>query len=324
LTAWIGGGRLAAMRTDKKWAAAALAAPVVLVSALLAGCAGTGSGGPGRTASATAPVPTAASTSASHATQALAQIERRFHARLGVYMLDTGTGRTVIYRAGERFAYCSTSKALSAAVLLQRSTDSQLSRVITYRASDLVEYSPITSPHVATGMRLRDVIAAAVQYSDNTAANLMVDQLGGPPGLQTALRGLGDPTTDVNRDEPALNDAIPGDARDTSTPAALGADLRRVVLGGVLGPARRQMLTNLLLGNTTGGAYIRAGVPSGWKVADKTGNGGYGTRNDIAIVWPPARSAIVIAILSDRGAPHASSTDALIAGATKAALAALS
>jgi beta-lactamase class A len=172
-------------------------------------------------------------------------------------------------------------------------------------------------------MRLRDVIAAAVQYSDNTAANLMVDQLGGPYAFQTALRGLGDPTTDVDRDEPALNDATPGDIRDTSTPAALAADLRHVVLGSVLSPGRRQLLTNLLLGNTTGGLYIRAGVPAGWKVADKTGNGGYGTRNDIAVVWPPARPPIVIAVLSDRGVPRASSADALIADATKAALAAL-
>jgi beta-lactamase class A len=314
------------MLSHKKWAAAlaAPAAPVVLLSALLSGCGGGTSAGPGQTASATtAPATNARDTSQSRAGQALAQIERRFHARLGVYVLDTGTGRTVTYRAGERFAYCSTSKALSAAVLLQRFTDAQLDRVITYRASDLVEYSPITSRHVATGMRLRDVIAAAVQYSDNTAANLMVDQLGGPHALQTDLRGLGDPTTDVDRDEPALNDAAPGDIRDTSTPAALGADLRRMVLGSVLSPGRKQLLTNLLLGNTTGGLYIRAGVPAGWKVADKTGNGGYGTRNDIAVIWPPAGSPIVIAVLSDRGVPHASSADALIAGATKAALAAL-
>jgi beta-lactamase class A len=310
------------MRTDRK-CAAALAAPLALLAALLTGCGG-GNGGPGQTASsAAAPAANARDTSQSRAGQALAQIERRFHARLGVYVLDTGTGRTVTYRAGERFAYCSTSKAISAAILLQRFTDAQLNRVITYRASDLVEYSPITSRHVATGMRLRDVMAAALQYSDNTAANLMGGQLGGPHALQTDLRGLGDPTTDVSRDEPALNDATPGDTRDTSTPAALGADLRRIVLGPVLSPAHRQLLTSLLLGNTTGGPYIRAGVPAGWKVADKTGNGGYGTRNDIAVVWPPARAPIVIAVLSDRGVPHATSNDALIADATQAALAAL-
>jgi beta-lactamase class A len=304
--------------------AAALAAPVALVSVLLSGCGSGNSAGPGHTASAPgASAASAAATSQSRAAQALAQIERRFHARLGVYVLDTGTGRTVTYRASERWAYCSTSKALSAAILLQRFTESQLNRVITYRASDLVEYSPITSQHVATGMRLRDVIAAALQYSDNTAANLMVDQLGGPHALQADLRGLGDAATDVDRDEPALNDAAPGDTRDTSTPAALGADLRRIVLGNVLPAGRRQMLTSLLLGNTTGGPYIRAGVPAGWKVADKTGNGGYGTRNDIAVVWPPAGAPIIVSVLSDRGAPHASSADALIADATKAALAAL-
>lgn len=309
------------MLTDRKWAAA-LAAPVILVSGLLGGCAATGGAAPGRTGTPGA-TPTAATGSSSSVTAALAGIERRFHARLGVYVLDTGTGRTVTYRAGERFAYCSTFKAVVAAILLGHDTDHQLDQVITYRASDLVEYSPVTSQHVATGMRLRDVIAAALRYSDNTAANLMVSQVGGPQRVQADLRGLGDPVTNVNRDEPALNDATPGDPRDTSSPRALGTDLRRMVLGTVLSPARRQMLATWLRGNTTGALYIRAGVPSGWTVGDKTGNGGYGTRNDIAVAWPPGRPPVVIAILSDRGSPGARSDDALIADATRTAVAAL-
>jgi beta-lactamase class A len=238
-------------------------------------------------------------------------------------MLDTGTGRTVTYRADERFAYASTFKVLAAGTLLKRTTDDQLNRVVTYGASDLVHYSPITSRHVGTGMTLRDLIAAALQYSDNTAANLLLDQLGGPDGLQAELRGLGDTTTHVDRTEPALNEAAPGDIRDTSTPRALGTDLRRFVLGDVLPKNRRQLLMSWLLGNTTGGPYIRAGVPSGWKVGDKTGNGGYGTRNDIAIAWPTSGSPIVIALLSDRGSADASSDDALVADTTKAAVAAL-
>jgi beta-lactamase class A len=284
-------------------------APLVLMAALLAGCGGAGSA---HTASATASAPVS-----------FAQIEHRFHARLGLYALDTGTGRTVAYRADERFAYASTMKAFSAGVLLRRSTNKQLDHVITYRASDLVDYSPITSKHVGTGMKLRDVIAAALDYSDNTAANLMLNQLGGPRGLQAALRGLGDATTNVDRTEPTLNTAIPGDTRDTSTPRTLGGDLRRFVLGGDLRRPRRRLLTNWLLANTTGGPYIRVGVPAGWKVGDKTGNADYGTRNDIAIAWPTSGSPIVISILSDRGSANASSNDALIADATKAAVAIL-
>lgn len=306
-----------------KYRTAVLAVPLVLVPGLLSGCAGSSNAGPARTPAATAATPAASVISQGPAAQALAQLERRFHARLGVYMLDTGTSRTVTYQADERFAYCSTFKVIAAGTLLQHTTDGQLDRVISYGASDLVAHSPITSQHAGTGMTLRDLIAAALQYSDNTAGILLLDQLGGPRGLQAALRGQGDATTHVDRTEPALNEAIPGDTRDTSTPRALGTDLRRLLLGGMLTTGRRQLLTSWLVGNTTGGPYIRAGIPSGWKVGDKTGNGGYGTRNDIAIAWPPSGSPIIIAILSDRGSADASSDDALIADATKVGIAAL-
>ncbi|WP_326616435.1 class A beta-lactamase [Streptomyces decoyicus] len=299
------------------------AATLVLASGLLSGCTGSGDTDSARPASSTASTPTDPAASRERAAKALAQVERRFHARLGVYMLDTGTGRTVTYRAGERFAHASTFKALASGIVLKRSTDDELNRVIHYSASDLEEYAPITKRHVGTGMTLRDLVKAALQYSDNTAANLLLDQLGGPAGLQKALRAMGDTTTRVDRTEPALNEAKPGDTRDTSTPRALGTDLRGFVLGDALPEGRRQLLTSWLRGNTTGGPYIRAGVPSGWKVGDKTGNGGYGTRNDIAIVWPNSGAPIVVAVLSDRGAKDAASDDALIKDATKAGLAAL-
>jgi beta-lactamase class A len=240
-----------------------------------------------------------------------------------VYVKDTGTGHTVTYHADERFAYASTFKVLAAGVLLRRASDDELNRVVTYSAADLEDYAPITSRNVNTGMKLRDLVAAALRYSDNTAANLLLNRLGGPSGLGRALRRLGDTTTHVNRTEPALNSAVPGDVRDTSTPRALGTDLQRFVLGDLLPKNRRRLLTNWLVGNTTGGPYIRAGVPSGWKVGDKTGTGGYGTRNDIAIAWPTTGGPVVIVILSDRGSANVSSDDALIADATKAAIAAL-
>lgn len=297
------------------------AAPFLSVPVLLSACAGSGAV-PAQTASPSAP-PAAQITPQPRAARALAHLENRFHARLGVYVLDTGTGRTVTYRADERFAYCSTLKVLAAGILVKRDTDAQLNQVVPYRAADLVDYSPITSQHTGPGMRLRDIIAAALQYSDNTAANLMLRQLGGPRRLQAALRGLADTTTDVDRTEPALNEATPGDPRDTSTPRALGTDLRRFVLGNALPAGRRHLLTTWMLGNTTGGPYIRAGVPASWRVADKTGNGGWGTRNDIAIAWPPSGPPVVIAILSHRGSANAPSQDALIADAATAALGAL-
>ncbi|SEG80522.1 beta-lactamase class A [Actinacidiphila yanglinensis] len=314
----------------------ASASTLLALAALLAACGGGGGSGGGSSSGAAHAAPSAGAATSDPATSApassapdgasrsLAALESRFHAHVGLFALDTGSGRTVAYQADRRFAHCSTVKVLAAAVLLKRESDAGLDRVITYPSSDLVTYSPVTSKHAGTvtgkGMPLRDVIDAALRYSDNTAENLMLDQLGGPPGLQKAVHALGDTTTRVDRPEPALNDATPGDVRDTSTAGALGADLRRLLLGDVLPAERRSLLVDLMVRNTTGGPYVRAGVPAGWKVADKTGSGGYGTRNDIAVAWPPHGSPVVISVLTDRGATDAASADALVADATKAAL----
>ncbi|MEY9906017.1 beta-lactamase class A [Catenulispora sp. MAP12-49] len=271
------------------------------------------------TASASASATTAPSSSGSDSA-AFADLESRYHAQLGLYALDTGSGRSVAFQADNRFAFCSTVKALAAAEILHRDSDAQLAQTITYSVSDLVDYSPVTGQHVNGGMTLTAVMTAAIEVSDNTALNLMFNQLGGPAGLQSALRALNDPTTSADRTEPTVNSAVPGDVRDTSTPRALAEDLRAYVLGDTLTPQRRTLLTSWLTANTTGGPYIRAGVPAGWTVGDKTGNGDYGTRNDIAVLWPPHRAPIVIAVLSDRDGKDATSADALIADATKLAL----
>ncbi|ACU74022.1 Beta-lactamase [Catenulispora acidiphila DSM 44928] len=304
-----------------------VAASLALVAAALGGCssasnAPTSSVPSASSTSSTPAASSAASTSASTDTDsaAFAQIAAHYQAQLGVYAVDTGSGRTVGYQADQRFAFCSTIKALAAAELLHRDTDAQLAQTIHYSASDLVDYSPVTSQHVNDGMTLTAVMTAAIEVSDNTALNLMLDRLGGPAGLQTALRGMNDATTDADRPEPAVNSAVPGDVRDTSTPRAMAEDLRAYVLGNALSPQRRALLTSWLTANTTGGPYIRAAVPAGWTVGDKTGNGDYGTRNDIAVLWPPHRAPIVIAVLSHRDGKDATSADALIADATKVAL----
>ncbi len=156
-----------------------------------------------------------------------------------------------------------------------------------------------------------------MRYSDNTAANLLFKELGGPAEVDAALERIGDRTTQMNRIEPDLNEATPGDRRDTSTPRALATDLRKFVLGDVLDDQDKAALTDLLKRNTTGDKVIRAGVPEGWVVGDKTGSGGYGTRNDIAVIWPPRSAPIVLAVLSTRGEPDASTDDQLIADATE-------
>jgi beta-lactamase class A len=275
------------------------------------------------TSSATASPSAATTPSSSSSIKVFAQLERQFGARLGVYALDTGSQRSVSYHADQRFAYASTSKVLATAAVLHQDSDEDLNRVVHYTQADLVSYSPVTEQHVDTGMTLREIIDAALRYSDNTAANLLFAELGGPRALGADLKAFGDTTTQVNRTEPDLNTAIPGDRRDTSTPRAMAADLQKFTLGTALNRTDRALLVDTMTRNTTGATLIRAGAPSTWTVADKTGSAGYGTRNDIAVLWPPHRAPIVLAVLSTRGTKDATYDDALIAQATTAALASL-
>ncbi|WP_235338333.1 class A beta-lactamase [Paenibacillus wulumuqiensis] len=254
----------------------------------------------------------------------LKHLEQQHKGRVGVYAVDTGTGRVVAYRHNERFAFASTYKALAAAAVLQQSSISDLDRVITYSADDLVEYSPITEKHVETGMTLREICLAAIQYSDNTAGNILFQELNGPAGFQQALRQIGDTVTRSERIEPELNEIVPGDSRDTSTPRALARDLRLITTTGkVLTQDKRQLLTEWMKGNTTGDQLIRAAVPKGWVVGDKTGSAAYGTRNDIAIIWPPDRAPIIMAILTDHDDKDAKTDNELVAKAARITLKAL-
>ena len=248
-----------------------------------------------------------------------AALEQQHDARLGVFAVDTGDGRTVEHRAGERFAYASSFKALLVAAVLERSDD--LDRAVAYGPQDVLAYSPVTRRR--TSLTLRELSAAAVQVSDNTAANLLLRELGGPAGLQEALRSAGDTTTRVDRVEPDLNEAVPGDPRDTTTPRALATTLRTYLLDGRLDQADRDLLEQWLRESTTGGTLVRAGVPDGWVVGGKSGSGGYGTRNDVAVVRPPGRAPIVLAVMTSRQEQGAPQVDALVADATRAVVAAL-
>ncbi|MFI6073908.1 class A beta-lactamase [Actinoplanes sp. NPDC051343] len=252
-----------------------------------------------------------------------AQAESSHDARLGVYAVDTGSGRTVTYHADQRFAYASTLKTFAAAAVLDRTSEAGMSRVVHYTRDDLVDFSPVTSLHVDEGMTLTAIADAAITVSDNTAGNLLFRELGGPAGLERQLRATGDHITSVDRIEPDLNTAIPGDRRDTTTPRAFGRDLRAYALGWELCPGDRGELVALLRANTTGGNTIRAGVPAGWTVGDKTGTASYGSRNDIAVLWPPAGAPIVLTVFTTHDDPGAATDDALVAEATRIALARL-
>lgn len=228
---------------------------------------------------------------------ALADLEHSLGCRLGVAMRETGGGAGVSYRADERFPLTSTFKFLAAAAVLAKvdAGKDSLERRVVYAKSDLVTYSPATEKHAGDGMTLADICAAAITLSDNTAGNLMLAAIGGPEGLTRFARGIGDQVTRLDRIETDLNEARPGDPRDTTSPAAMLGNLDSLLLGKTLSAASCERLTNWMIANTTGGARLRAGAPKGWRVGDKTGSGGNGTTNDIAILWPPGRKPILIA-----------------------------
>lgn len=249
--------------------------------------------------------------------EAFAALEQTHGARLGVYAIDTGTGRTVAYRAGERFAYASTIKALAAGAVLDRLSDEGLDRRVFWDREDLVDYSPVTSQHVRSGLTVREVIEAAITVSDNTAGNVLFELAGGTRGLETDLRAIGDRVTSVDRTEPDLNTAVPGDRRDTTSPRALADSVRAYVLGTALDRADRAVLDGALRRTSTGDALIRSEVPSGWKVGDKTGSASYGTRNDVAVIRPPGRAPIVLAVLTTHDTADATTDDALVAAAAE-------
>ncbi len=229
----------------------------------------------------------------------LARIETESGGRLGVAVLDTSTQARAGHRADERFPMCSTFKLLAAAAILARvdAGKERLDRRVRFEARDVVVNSAITKDRVGgEGMSVAELCEAAMIVSDNTAGNLLLASLGGPAGLTAYARSLGDTVTRLDRIEPDLNEAIPGDPRDTTSPAAMLSDLRALVLGNALSADSKDQLTRWLLGNKTGDTRLRAGLPSGWRVGDKTGSGDRGTTNDVGIIWPPERAPILVSI----------------------------
>lgn len=230
----------------------------------------------------------------------LQMLERRLGegARLGVAALDTSTGNRILYRAEERFAMASTFKWLLTAAALER-LDHGLR--ITYGQDDLVAYSPVTGENVASGMTVSQLAEAAVTVSDNTAANLLLRQLGGPDGFTVWLRQNVDSVTRLDRWETDLNENAAGDVRDTTTPLAMANAMNRLLVGDSLRRANRETLRAWMIACETGLQRIRAGLPSDWRAGDKTGTGMNGAANDVAIAWPPKGGALLIAVYMDRG-----------------------
>lgn len=224
-------------------------------------------------------------------------LEGEGRGRLGLAVLDTGTGARFAHRADERFPLCSTFKLPLAAAVLRRVDlgRERLDRRVAVSARDIVAHSPFTETRVGGSAAVAELCRATMTESDNAAANLLLPAVGGPPGLTRFMRGLDGGVSRLDRIEPALNEARPGDPRDTTTPAAMLRILERLAFGAVLAPASRDRLVGWMLANRTGGKRLRAGLPPDWRVGDKTGAGENGSDNDVAILWPPRRKPILVA-----------------------------
>ncbi len=258
--------------------------------------------------------------------RALAAIEARSGGRFGVAVLDTGARLFVGHRSDERFPLCSTHKLLSVGAVLQRvdAGRERLDRRIKFAASDLVPYSPATKEHAGRdGMTLAQLCEAAITLSDNTAANLILASLGGPQGVTAFARSLHDPMTQLDRTEPTLNEATPGDLRDTTTPLFMLKDIEAFVLDDALSAASRHRVQAWLIGNRTGDARLRAGLPPGWRCGDKTGRGAHGTANDVGVLWPPRGAPIIVVAYLTESAASADKRDATLAEVARAVVSAL-
>ncbi|WP_247876043.1 class A beta-lactamase [Azospirillum sp. TSH100] len=251
----------------------------------------------------------------------MADLEGRTGGRLGVAMLDSGSGRLHGWRGDERFPMCSTFKFLLAAAVLKTVDQGKdlLDRQIPVTKADLVPYAPFSETRLnGTPPTVAELCEAAMTLSDNVAANLLLPGVGNPAGLTAFLRGIGDRTTRLDRNEPTLNTAIPGDPRDTTTPAAMVRSMQRLLVGDVLRPDSRRLLIDWMVANKTGDKRLRAGLPAGWRVGDKTGTGTNGTANDIAILWPEGRAPLLVASYLTQTAEGFRQQDAIHADVARA------
>lgn len=227
--------------------------------------------------------------------QAVQAAESRLDARVGISVHDTGSGRRWHYREDERFPMASTAKTLVCAALLQQGASSMTAGV-QIEAADILSYAPVTKDLVGQTVTASRLCAITMRTSDNTAVNAVLDVIGGPPVVTSFLRSIGDETTRLDRNEPDLNEGTPGDTRDTTTPRAMEETIAALVLKDALEEEAGRQLTEWMLSNEVGGPLLRAGIPNDWRIADRSGAGGHGTRGIVAVMWPPGQAPVVASI----------------------------
>ncbi len=262
-----------------------------------------------------APAPALANDPAQQLAATIARIEQDLDARIGLVIRDSGSDWSVSHRADERFLMASTFKTMLCGAVLDRvdAGEIDLAQPIAIKAEDILDYAPVTEKMVGNTMTVGDLCQAALDMSDNTATNLLIDRIGGPQSVTDFLRAIDDPISRVDRREPEVNTFTPGDPRDTTSPAAMVSTMEKLLTGDALTPQSRAQLTNWMSMGGVTGALIRASTPAGWHVADRSGSADF-NRNIVAMVTPPDRKPYFIAIfLSDAEADFATRNAAVIA-----------
>ncbi|WP_445169745.1 class A beta-lactamase [Mycolicibacterium sp. Dal123E01] len=228
----------------------------------------------------------------------IAALEKRHNAFVGLYGQNLDSKLTVAHRDGDPFAMCSTFKTYLAARVLQKAQagELRLTDTLVVDPTLLRTNSPRTEPNVGKPMAISDLCAAALQVSDNTAANVLLRAIGGPQEITAFARSIGDERSRLDRWETELNSALPGDPRDTSIPRALGGGVLAVLTGAALDESHRKQLEEWMRANTT--SSMRAGLPPGWTTADKTGSGDFASTNDVGIAFGPNGERILLAIMT--------------------------
>ncbi|HCV3469844.1 TPA: class A beta-lactamase [Staphylococcus aureus] len=273
----------------------------------------------------------ACNSNSSHAKE-LNDLEKKYNAHIGVYALDTKSGKEVKFNSDKRFAYASTSKAINSAILLEQVPYNKLNKKVHINKDDIVAYSPILEKYVGKDIALKELIEASMKYSDNTANNKIINEIGGIKKIineiggikkiKKRLKKLGDKVTNPVRYEIELNYYSPKSKKDTSTPAAFGKTLNKLIANGKLSKKNKNFLLDLMLNNKNGDTLIKDGIPKDYKVADKSGQAiTYASRNDVAFVYPKGQSEpIVLVIFTNKDNKSDKPNDKLISETAKSVM----
>lgn len=251
----------------------------------------------------------------------LVRLEKSLHGKIGVYAIDTNNNQVVAYRSDEFFPIQSTCKLIVVSALLKQSNENKklLQERVDYKKSDLISWHPVTGKYINSGMTFEALSEATMVYSDNTAANLIIKKLGGPKFVTAFAHSIGNDSFNITHYEGNLN-SNPKNHQDTATPKDMAISIQKLMLGNLLTPSQRTQLVTWMRNNTTGYKRIRAGVPMGWVVADKTGSGDYGIANDIGILWSPTCQPIVLVIYTVQNKQHAKRREDIVASVTNVLL----